>query len=130
MSKGAEYQRQWRLKNHEHHLAYSRQYGAKHRSEIRRKTKEAYHILRDKIFEKYGRRCNNPACQWLNSDGSRGCTEVLCLQIDHVNNTGYLDRRGAINWLTFYRKVLLDQTNAYQLLCANCNWIKKGKLQT
>src|SRR5271157_497603 len=30
-----------------------------------------------------GGRCADPDCAWVNEDGSRGCTDVRCLQIDH-----------------------------------------------
>lgn len=78
--------------------------------------------LKDKLFKKLGDKCSNPACQWLNSDGTRGCTDRRCLQIDHVRGDGSKERKGAES---YYLKVLNDETGRYQLLCANCNWIKR-----
>lgn len=46
------------------------------------------------------------------------------LQIDHVNGDGRADPRryGSRN---NYAKVVLADRDKYQLLCANCNWIKR-----
>lgn len=82
-------------------------------------------ILKEKIFLKLGNRCNNSECRWINSDGTQCCTDCRCLQIDHVNGGGYQEKRIIRNRLTFLKKVLSDTTGMYQLLCANCNWIKR-----
>lgn len=79
-------------------------------------------FLRVKVLEKLGNKCSNPACQWLNADGSRGCIDSRCLQIDHVHGDGAKEQKGSE---TYYKKVLLDDSGSYQLLCANCNWIKR-----
>lgn len=55
-----------------------------------------------------------------------GFSDPRALQIDHVNGGGskvrLLIKR---NWHKFYREVLIDKSGLYQLLCANCNWIKR-----
>lgn len=104
----------------------------------RKQSAKAYHAsrrasLRNAAFIKLGNRCSNPACQWLNADGTRGCIDQRCLQIDHVNNDGYknrhtIGRKGRIvgeGPEARYLAVLADQENRFQILCANCNWIKK-----
>jgi hypothetical protein len=83
--------------------------------------------LRQKVLDKFGRRCNNPACQWLNLDGTRGCTEERCLQVDHVHNGGNKERKN-IKYIDYYKLILKDETGKYQLLCANCNWIKRKEI--
>jgi len=80
--------------------------------------------LRDKVLTKYGRRCNNPACQWLNADGSRGCVDTRCLQVDHVYGGGKQELK-TLSRVQYLQKVLADAEGNYQLLCANCNWIKR-----
>jgi hypothetical protein len=75
-----------------------------------------------------GGRCVSSECQWSNSDGSTGCTEFLCLQIDHVNGDGARKRKAKEEkrGLAFYRQILKEVPGEnYQLLCANCNWIKR-----
>lgn len=55
-----------------------------------------------------------------------GFSDGRALQIDHIFGGGNKEllngRRGG---LMYYYKVLRDQTGQYQLLCANCNWIKR-----
>lgn len=60
-------------------------------------------------------------------------TDERALQIDHVHGSGQEDRRkrgfgSGYNW-TFYRQILSepDFKENYQLLCANCNWIKRSE---
>lgn len=63
-----------------------------------------------------------------------GFTDERALQIDHVNGGGSKEhhrrqKNGAM-WRRiclskYYRLVVNDTTGKYQLLCANCNWIKR-----
>ena len=85
-------------------------------------------LLREKILIKLGRKCGNPACQWLNADGSRGCTDSRCLQVDHVYGGGKQELKSMCR-RSYLRKVLADVDGIYQLLCANCNWIKRSENQ-
>ncbi len=75
---------------------YNREYYESHRDEIRayhshpdrrvrkRETFKARCLgLKNAVFEKLGGRCSNSRCMWVNEDGSRGCTDRRCLQIDH-----------------------------------------------
>ncbi len=52
-----------------------------------------------------------------------GFSDSRALQIDHVDGEGSEDRRGIYRG-KFLNKVLAASTG-YQLLCANCNWIKR-----
>lgn len=85
---------------------------------------QRHHSLREKILDKFGRRCNNPKCRWLNEDGTMGCTDYRALQIDHVRGGG---RKEIDKWGqgAFLFSALHNTTGKYQLLCANCNWIKR-----
>jgi len=53
-----------------------------------------------------------------------GFTNPLALCIDHVNGGGVAERT-SMSQKTFLNKVLNDTTGMYQLLCANCNLIKR-----
>lgn len=81
---------------------------------------DAYRSLRERVIEVLGGRCSSANCTWRNDDGTYGCDVKACLQVDHVRGGGRRDKKGA----TLYRKVLRD-TSGYQLLCSNCNWIKR-----
>lgn len=94
--------RRWRLANLEK--------VKKRRHEVYLKT---YPLLRQSVYDKLGRKC-------------RRCgiddTRVLC--IDHVNGGGKKERE-TLSPYTLLKRVLSDETNAYQILCQNCNWIKR-----
>lgn len=53
-----------------------------------------------------------------------GFADSRALQIDHVNGGGTRELR-TMSQTTYYKKVFNDIAGKYQLLCANCNWIKK-----
>lgn len=62
-------------------------------------------------------------------------SDIRALQIDHVNSDGAIERRywkqfGGLALEQFYCIVAKSYTmneNRYQLLCANCNWIKRSE---
>lgn len=59
-----------------------------------------------------------------------GFSDYRALQIDHVQGDGYKDRNSKGNSghaYTYYKKIVEDPSvhERYQILCANCNWIKK-----
>lgn len=70
--------------------------------------------LRVKVIEKLGGKCKE--C---------GFNDPRAIQIDHVENDGYIERNLITSRVTYLNKVLKDKTGKYQLLCANCNWIKR-----
>ena len=71
---------------------------------------------RIRVIEFLGNRCKK--CGFANA---------LALQIDHINGGGRKDRaRYKNDPSNFYRAVLKDKKNKYQLLCANCNQIKRS----
>jgi|SRR5580658_3673235 hypothetical protein len=83
--------------------------------------------LRTQVFDTLGNRCASPTCQWINADGSRGCTDPRCLQIDHKKGGGYQAMKKAGNNYNHLKEIAADPEihEHYQLLCANCNWIKR-----
>lgn len=56
-----------------------------------------------------------------------GMTDIRCLQIDHINGGGVRDARETPAY-TRYNRICDNPEEAkkkYQILCANCNWIKR-----
>ena len=55
--------------------------------------------------------------------------DARVLQIDHVNGGGNREYRNGRNAQDVYRKIALGRADLreYQLLCANCNWIKRAE---
>lgn len=77
-------------------------------------------IVRDRILSFYGNKC-----------GHCGFFDVRALQIDHVNSDGNKERGTgkknlAAGNIKYLHKVL-KEPERYQLLCANCNWIKRSE---
>ena len=60
-----------------------------------------------------------------------GFADGRALQIDHVYGGGKQHRAKINNSLSYYKNILLSvlaDEELYQLLCANCNWIKRVEL--
>ena len=75
---------------------------------------------RTMAIEKLGGKCANP----YNLNHGDFVNEPECLQIDHINGNGNEERKVMTSTM-LYKKILRGETEGYQLLCANCNWIKR-----
>lgn len=76
-----------------------------------------YFHLKEQIFELLGNKC-------IRCDFS----DPRALQIDHINGGGQKERKRFPSHKMFYMYVLRQLkagSKDYQLLCANCNWIKR-----
>ena len=72
--------------------------------------------VKDEIFSLLGNKCAR--C---------GFDDPRALQIDHINGNGTQERQNFSQY-KYYKHVLeriLLGSKDYQLLCANCNWIKR-----
>jgi hypothetical protein len=130
------YKREWYLKNREHVLAkrlelrasegyaaYQHQVWERRKANpIRLAKKYEGNVLkakeyREKIYDILGHIC----CKCAFSD-------KRALQIDHINGGGH-DHRIATGWgnRAYYKSIVEDSQikEKFQILCANCNWIKK-----
>jgi len=74
--------------------------------------------LKETVHDKLGHSCSR--C---------GFDDKRALQIDHVFGGGNQEHAEIKNPAKFYRKVLADEEGQYQMLCANCNWIKRAENQ-
>jgi len=72
--------------------------------------------LRTAVFDILGARCSK--C---------GFSDIRALQIDHINGGGSKQRK--VNGGRYIYSLVLrnieEGKNDYQILCANCNWIKR-----
>lgn len=50
-------------------------------------------------------------------------SDIRALQIDHINGDGTIERK-SLSPCKLY-KLALNNPTKYQVLCANCNWIKR-----
>jgi hypothetical protein len=77
---------------------------------------------RIKIFSLLGNRCANP----YNLNHGDFLLDWRCLQIDHVNGDGHSQgKKGHEMYMKKILKAIEAGSKDYQLLCANCNWIKR-----
>lgn len=88
--------------------------------------------MRDSVEyqREYARNIRNTLVQALGSKCVRcGFTDKRALQIDHVNGGGQRERRALKNSKIRESRIILESLSRgeekYQLLCANCNWIKR-----
>lgn len=103
---------EWRQRNKE-----------KLRNQGRKWNFETRHLYHQKIIEFLGSKCSSPNC--LVPDG---CKDIRCLQIDHLNGNGNKERESFFSTYQYYKFIyekLLQGSKDYQLLCANCNIIKR-----
>jgi len=55
-----------------------------------------------------------------------GFSDTRALQIDHINGGGNKERRESPSCFSYWKKIMSTPSGKYQLLCANCNWIKRA----
>lgn len=52
--------------------------------------------------------------------------DIRALQIDHVKGGGNHEKKIiGKGFYNMYKKIISNSPNSYQVLCANCNWIKR-----
>lgn len=102
---------------------YMREYRIKNPGRFNPKAREFQANRRMKLIRLLGGKCSNPDCLVTG-----GCTDTRCLQFDHVNGHGIKNRKqngGYNGMISYYLKYPNMAKGVLQLLCANCNWIKK-----
>lgn len=73
----------------------------------------------------YQIKTRNKILLFLGNKCSRcGFDDPRALQIDHINGHGSKDRKNR-GWSKRYKDILCGKDTSFQLLCANCNWIKR-----
>jgi hypothetical protein len=118
----AEYMREWRAKNRDRAREISRAGNLKYVTEnpaTRRKSSKEYNARRRaETVEFYGGKCVH--C---------GFSDIRALHIDHINGGGKKERDAGRHGLFDLWKITKDDPvmarATFQLLCANCNSIKR-----
>lgn len=55
-----------------------------------------------------------------------GCVDIRVLSIDHIHGDGHLHRKETgKSQIRMYKDVLSDTSNRFQILCMNCQWVKR-----
>lgn len=118
------YTRKWMKDNKERCRVYKRRYKSKLSVEEKRavalRLRKMYKRLREQIHALLGGKC-----------GRYGFTDPRALQVDHRNGNGlhykHEGKEYAYRGVFLYNKILkgVFPKEHFQLLCANCNWIKR-----
>lgn len=132
------YNKEWsaeyykRNKEHINEYALNRYYNNKEKIRNSRKEYEQeYHrvnyIKRREATRRYNQKKRAELISVLGGKCVKcGFDDVRALQVDHINGGGSKDNA---NTSGMKNKVMLDRIKSgdksYQLLCANCNWIKR-----
>ena len=117
-----DYAKKWRLANLEKIRGYYRKSYAIHKDKMNEKRK-----VKKIIYEaRYRQKIRSAVLAFLgNKCNVCGFDDYRALQVDHVRGGGSKERKKNKNSYQAYKLVLTDTTGKYQLLCANCNWIKR-----
>lgn len=105
-------QEKYRLAHPEVYAAASKRWRENHPDRARTSWRVQYQKLRKRVLDQYGCKCNR--C---------GFSDWRALQIDHVHGGGTREHQ-AIRNAGIYRRAL-KLPKEYQVLCSNCNWIKR-----
>ncbi len=110
----------------EERRAYDNAYG-----KARRQGAEGDYV---RYYHTYWRKTNSIRVRIILALGGKcvrcGFDDIRALQIDHINGGGTKDRAAFKNTYQYEKYVFehLD-SGGYQVLCANCNWIKRDEMQ-
>lgn len=104
----------------------------KHISKMTPDEYDKFRKMRRKMEQNYRTNIMNAIFDILGHECARcGFSDRRALQIDHVYGGGTKERRENNSGNTaVYRKILtevLQGTDKYQILCANCNYIKRSE---
>src|SRR5262245_23535158 len=135
--------KRWREQNLEKAREADRLYRERNREEINRKIREKrksgeYVRKKAKVDAKYGRAHRlKRRCALIAAMGGKcavcGFADWRALQVDHVDGGGNRERlANGFSLFRYYRTILADAAaggKRYQLLCANCNQIKRYEKQ-
>ncbi|MDV3277028.1 MAG: hypothetical protein LYZ69_01005 [Nitrososphaerales archaeon] len=106
-------------------LARKKQYRLMNQARISEQRTQARLLLREKLFDILG----GPHC--VGHDGAGcpyGCTDKKILQFDHKDGDGSTEVRSlgsSLKMLEFYSKNPVLAPMKLQVLCPNCNWLKR-----
>lgn len=99
---------------------YRKKWHEEHSEEEKARSKKYREEYRKKIFLLLGNKCANHQKNY-----GCDCADIRVLQIDHINGGGKKELKLFVGHLKKYYENILQHPENYQILCANCNWIKK-----
>lgn len=124
--------REWKLNNKERVSQYNKQYYNKNRdSEIQRARN--YRLNNIKKYNQWSRERTLYFKNIIYDILGRSCAicgyyeDIKCLQLDHIHGNGRKQRsnKSVRNFYCYYASNLDKIKTDLQLLCINCNWLKR-----
>lgn len=121
------------------HNEYMKKYRAEHRESMRAYDRELYHknhLKRREVSQKSLQKCRMELFKVLGGVKCVRCgfMDIRALQFDHINGDGYTDAKRfgkgtgmAYKGMRYYRDNPEEAKSKLQVLCANCNWIKRAE---
>lgn len=111
---------------------YQREYYYRNLDLVREKGRE-YYYTKVKGIKKYKNEWRkNNRLKLIALLGNKcikcGFSDIRALQLDHINNDGHIDRKKfkcVQNYYFYYCKHEEMARKNLQVLCANCNWIRR-----
>lgn len=122
-------------KNKQDAIQYRKEYYQRNKKKILRQT-NAYSKSHRNLINKSARKsmwrmtsARREDVYTLLSPVCRRCgfTDRRALQIDHINGNGKSDRKQFTSQSLYLKHILEVSGEGYQILCANCNWIKRAE---
>ena len=108
------YTRDYYKTHKEQRMNTQRKWRTEHPEEWTKRTRDCDSRVRNALIELLGGKCM--VC---------GIEDYRVLQVDHINGGGSIERRAGKGRNREYLRKVIDGNKDYQLLCANCNWIKR-----
>lgn len=108
-----EYNKEYREKNRERLRQYQRDHQSNYYEQRNQRKRERRETEKKKVYTLLGKVCSK--C---------GFSDERALQIDHINGNGYVDKNMRRHGYRYYKHIVDVNGEGYQVLCANCNWIK------
>ena len=137
--------KRWNGNHKEYHKIYGKQYYQNNKERINKNSGEYYRKNKERIREyriEYNIRTRDNTrrkrirlylLQLLGNKCIKcGFSDSRALQFDHINDDGYADRKllkSADGILCYYYKNPEIAKKKIQILCANCNWIKRFEMK-
>ena len=98
------------MRNKEKQRIWSKRWAIKNRDKANESNRRLARRTKQKAIDKLGGEC-----------AKCGFDDIRALQIDHIKSVGNEIHRG----MPIYREILRGRVENLQVLCANCNWIKR-----
>lgn len=118
-----------RRRKHQH---ANREHGREVTNEYRKNNKDKSRNMVGNAGRRYRNKVRETLLQTIgvgNEEGNIACVrcgfdDARALQIDHINGGGYRHLITSGSHPKYYKSMLVEPEK-YQILCANCNWIKR-----